>query len=575
MNLMTSQPRRTRLWWDATAAAAIAFVLSLPVLGYPLLNLNVPWGSGDLIAHYMSAQAWAPLGFPVSTTFGYPSGIDLAYMPTIDMTQNAFAWVVDAITGSPYVGLNLLLVLSFPLVAALAVVAFRLVGARGPLAIALAVAFTFIPYHFDRGLSHLYPATMYAGVTGVILALWIGTGRTADAKKQAIAVAFLVLVTGWSGMYYSAFAIALTLTAVAWRWMQGDTIRRVGRYALIPVSITGVTLLAFLPGAFRLLTDPPIMNMVERNASESVTLGGNLAQLLTPYSNLNLPILGSFNATLIESQRLVGSAAESGIAGFGTFITTAALLVFLIGWALRARRGRSTHPLPFIALLITVGTLFFIPWGAGYLVAGLITPQLRAWGRLSPILLLLFLVGAAAVLSRTRWNQPKPSVIPAVIIVAIVFVSNVLPFRAAYTQAVDDGRYIEGQLAAYTTAVNEAIPEKCGILQLPYMAFPENGIREPGLNDYEHGRLGLANPDKFFSYGTVKGTQEAVLTAALTDPPSRSQIDQLRQAGFCAMHVDRRGYTDVAWQRITTMLGADLGAPVAEGLDGAWLTYRL
>jgi len=151
----------------------------------------------------------------------------------------------------------------------------------------------------------------------------------------------------------------------------------------------------------------------------------------------------------------------------------------------------------------------------------------------------------------------------------------VLPFRATYTQAIDDGRYIEGQLRAYSTSVNAAIPEKCAILQLPYMAFPENGIREPGLNDYEHGRLGLANPDKLFSYGTVKGTQEAVFTAALTDPPSRSQLDQLRQAGFCAIHVDRRGYTDVAWQRITTMLGAELGTPVAEGLDGMWFTYRL
>ena len=572
---MTSQPRQTRLWWDATAAALIAFVLSLPVLGYPLLHLNVPWGSGDLIAHYMTVNTWTPLGFPASTNFGYPGGIDWAYIPTIDVTQNAFAWLVQLITGSPYAGLNLLLVLSFPLVAALAVIAFRLVGARGPLAIALAVAFTFIPYHFDRGLSHMYLATLYAGVTGVILAIWIGTGRTATTRKHTIAIAIVILVTSWSGMYYSVFAIALTLAAVAWRWMQGDAIGRVGRYALIPLSIVGASLVAFLPGAFRLLTDPPIINMVERNAADSVAFAGNLAQLLTPYATIDLPILGAFTSTLIESQQILGSAAESDIAGFGTFLTTAALLVFLIGWALRAREGRSAHPLPFIALLITIGTLFFVPWGAGYLVAGLITPQLRAWGRLSPILLLLFLIGAAAVLARTRWNQSKPAVIPAVIILAIVFVSNVLPFRAAYAQAIDQGRYIEEQLRSYATSVNAAIPEKCGILQLPYMAFPENGIREPGLNDYEHGRLGLANPNKFFSYGTVKGTQEAVLTAALTDPPSRSQLDQLRQAGFCAIHVDQRGYTDVAWQRITTMLGADLGAPVAEGLDGAWITYRL
>ena len=572
---MKSTVRSARVWWDASAAAVIAFVLSLPVLGYPLLNLNVPWGSGDLIAHYMTVNTWTPLGFPTSTTFGYPGGIDWAYIPTIDVTQNAFAWLVQLITGSPYAGLNLLLVLSFPLVAALAVIAFRLVGAQGPLAIALAVAFTFIPYHFDRGLSHMYLATLYAGVTGVILAIWIGTGRTSTTKKRAIAIAALVVITAWSGMYYSVFAIALTLTSVAWRWIQGDAIGRVGRYALIPLAIAGASLVAFLPGAIRLLTDPPIINMVERNAADSVAFAGNLAQLLTPYATIDLPILGAFTSTLVESQQILGSAAESGIAGFGTFVTTAALLVFLLGWVLRARRKQSTQPLPLIALLITVGTVLFVPWGAGYLVAGLITPQLRAWGRLSPILLLLFLLGAAAVLAKTARSRKRTALVSAAIIVAIVFTSNVLPFRSTYTQAVDNGRFIEGQLRAYTTSVNAAIPEQCGILQLPYMAFPENGIREPGLNDYEHGRLGLANPNKFFSYGTVKGTQEAVLTAALTDPPSRSQLDQLRQAGFCAIHLDKRGYTDVAWQRVTTMLGADLGAPVAEGLDGAWITYRL
>ena len=40
--------------------------------------------------------------------------------------------------------------------------------------------------------------------------------------------------------------------------------------------------------------------------------------------------------------------------------------------------------------------LFFVPWGLNYLFADLVTTQIRAWNRLLPFLLLLFILGAAA-----------------------------------------------------------------------------------------------------------------------------------------------------------------------------------
>ncbi len=137
-------------------------------------------------------------------------------------------------------------------------------------------------------------------------------------------------------------------------------------------------------------------------------------------------------------------------------------------------------------------------------------------------------------------DRPR-SIIAGAIIVVLVFASNVLPFRSMYATAVDNGRYLNGQLEEYRARLNAAIPTQCGVLQLPYMAFPENGIREPGLNDYEHAWQPLTNPGKLFSYGAVKGTQASLLAASLTDPPSRRQLSELRRKGFCAIHLDKRG----------------------------------
>lgn len=564
---------------DAAIAAFASFVVALPVLAPMLGALDAPWGSGDLIAHYMSASIWAPLGFPVSTRFGFPGGMNLAYVPTIDITQFGFAWLVGAVTGSPYTGFNLLLVLSFPLTAALTVVALRLVGARGPIAIALAVAFTLIPYHFDRGLSHISLATMYAAVTGVILALIVGSGRTPTATRPVfVGTIVLVVVTAWSGMYYAAFGIILTAAAVIWRWIQGDAARSLLRSALVPVGIAVLALAAFAPGAIRLLTDPPLINLVERPPADSVTFAGNLALLITPFTDLQF--LSRLSSTMEDSLAIVGVGAENPIGNSGTWVTTLALLVFLVGWGWLHRARVSRAPLPFLGYLTITALIFFIPWGAGYLFASTVSAQVRAWGRLTPILLLLFILGAAAVLARTRladersWGSIGAPVV-ALLIVLVVLTTQVLPFRATYAQAAETGRALRTELTQYATAVNTAVPQRCGVLQLPYMAYPENGIREPGLNDYEHGWHGLTNKGKFFSYGAVKGTDASVVTASLTDPPSRSQLEDLRALGFCAIHLDKRGYTDAAWQRVTAMLGADLGPPIAEGLDGAWLTYRL
>jgi len=375
-------------------------------------------------------------------------------------------------------------------------------------------------------------------------------------------------------MYYAALAILFTTPAVFLRWIQRDSARRVLRLATIPFGIAVLTILAFLPGAFRLLTDPPLLNLVTRSADDSVTFAGNVAQLLTPYPGLDLPILGRLSSTIEDSQASLTTPSESAVAGFGTLITTLGLAVFVLGWAARARRKQRT-PLSLIGLLLSVGVFFFVPWGGGYLFASLISPQVRAWGRLTPVLLLLILVGAAAVLARTRvnlrpWRSPLTWSIAAVVLLATLL-TQVLPFRSTYSSAVDQGRYLQSEIIDYPTAVNAAIPDRCGVLQLPYMAFPENGVREPGLNDYEHAWQPLVNRGKNFSYGTIKGTQESVLTAALTDPPTTSQLNELRQLGFCAVHVDKRGYTDIAWQRVTSTFGT----PVVEGLDGAWLLYRL
>ncbi|MBT5183182.1 MAG: hypothetical protein HOL91_06775, partial [Actinobacteria bacterium] len=159
-----------RTWIEVASTAVLATAISLLALLPALKKLGSAWGGGDMLSAYVNIENWGLFGFTTGNRFGYPLGMNQNLFPSIDITQNSFAALIGWITGNPFIGINLLLFLSFPLVAVLAYCSIRLTGLRGPLAVALAVAFTMIPFHFARGLGHISLATMYGAVTAVILA---------------------------------------------------------------------------------------------------------------------------------------------------------------------------------------------------------------------------------------------------------------------------------------------------------------------------------------------------------------------------------------------------------------------
>jgi hypothetical protein len=599
--------KNRRIALEAGIAALLSFALSLIVFAPLLGKLNKPWAAGDMLSTYVNSVNWDWWHYAVTTTYGFPDGMNLAYFPGVDITENLFAQIVNAISGSPYVGINLLLVLSFPLVAALTYLAIRIVGLQGPLAIALAASFSLIPYHFGRGLGHMYLSTMYAGVTGVILALLIGTGqlqhRYAAASRRGriwltIAIVILVIVTAVSGIYYAAFGLILGAAALLWRIARHDTWKSIGLATIPYAGIIVAVGLGLLPSVLAIKAAPPLASLGIRTPIESVLLAGNLAMAVLPFPMSTLPGMGRYNTKIAEAinaapkPHLEGSAATN----YGTWVTTACLIVLLIGLVFRMRdrskyrterfqeasektyEGRFPN-LTFIAYLTVVVILFFVPWGLNYLFAGTITPQIRGWNRLLPILLLLFILGAAIILAHLKVAKKPLFVWPLLVIVlGLTITDSVKPFAPIYSSTVDSIGARADTAAEYNTAINAAIPENCGILQLPYMKYPENGpINKQGLGlgDYDHFLQPLANSGKKWSYGAVKNTAESQWLESLPAFPMDKQFAELKEKGFCGIHLDTAGLLPQEQESMTSFYDAMLGKPVATGNNGAWILYAL
>jgi hypothetical protein len=569
-----------RIAIEAGVAAAIAFALSLIVFGPLLKYLDAAWSGGDMLSTYVNSVTWNGFGYSTTTQFGFPLGMNLNYFPGIDITENTFAMVVNTLTGSTFLGINLLLLISFPLVAALAYLTIRMTGLQGPLAIVFAVAFTFIPYHFGRALGHTYLATLYSAVTGIALVMLIGSGRFERYLRSpsrrvrwwfVAALVVMAIVIAWSGVYYAAFTLILGMATLLWRLGKKIPLRQVALELTPFIGIGVLAVIGFIPSILTLRNDPPLASLGERLPYESVIFAGNLAMAILPLPMSHLPGFDFYNRNVVEAIAAAPALENTIITNFGMWVSSGCLVIMIIG-LFRRQKGL----LPFIGYLTLVAGLFFVPWGLNYLVAGTLTAQIRAWNRLLPILLLLFILGASAVLARTRFTRYR-SVPIAVAIVALAFVviDSVVPFRQPIGEGVADAAGTTQKARDYATAVNAAIPGDCGILQLPYMAYPENGPLEPDLNDYDHFWPAITNLGKQWSYGSVKYTDASVWASQLPQTPSDAQVEELRAAGFCGIHVDARGFKGDGYQIVSDDLTKRFGPAVASGNEDKWRTFWL
>jgi hypothetical protein len=215
-----------------------------------------------------------------------------------------------------------------------------------------------------------------------------------------------------------------------------------------------------------------------------------------------------------------------------------------------------------------VSILFFIPWGLNYLFAATLTPQIRAWNRMIPVILLLLILLAATVLANLKFTKSaRPSITAIVIAVAILSVTaveSVWPWRALYANNAQDGHLVSQAAIDYTGAINTALPQDCGILQLPATVYPEQGPLG-NFNDYDHFWPSLTSKNKSWSYGAVKNTRAGAWMAQLPEVPGPEEVHTLAQAGFCGIHLDTRAFVAPAQERIVANLTARYGPATATG----------
>jgi phosphoglycerol transferase len=206
-------------------------------------------------------------------------------------------------------------------------------------------------------------------------------------------------------------------------------------------------------------------------------------------------------------------------------------------------------------LLATVG-------GFSGVIAYLVTPQLRAWARMS-IFIEFFALAAVAVLADQlairRGMRVGGAVLATLLVIGFLDQTNAgsVPEYAATA-----ARYRSD--AALVKTLEAKLPRGARVFELPYEPFPEPqpAFAPPDLGPYDMARPYLHSHHLRWSYGLMKG-RAGDWQAALVALPPALVARALVAAGFSGIYVDRGGYADGAAYVVNALSEATGAQPIS------------
>jgi phosphoglycerol transferase len=500
---------------------------------------------------------------------GAPFGQQLYDFPVLvgDSLHLALIKLLGVFYSDPVLVLNLFFLLSFPLVALVSFVVLRQLGISSAVALVCSVLYALAPYHFVRGEFHLWLAAYYSVPVGAYLVLSLLSGRAlftkrartggprllAWASKRSLVTLILCLVVACAGtVYYAAFTGMLLVAVMVLILVTRRDIRGLIQGGIVVGLIVGFLLLSSLPNLMYEFQNGPNNEAAVRPVTESEEKGLRLITMVFPAPGHQVDAIADFAENFYNGDGKNLTKGEGPNQSLGLIATLGFLWLLLVAlagclsprWQIgRLEQHRQLATATVIAFLIgTVG-------GISLVFAYLVSPEIRAWNRIS-IFIAFFAIAAIALLlealqERIRVRRGGPVlvgiVLSSVLLIGLYDQSGKHASVPNYSSAKD--RYSND--AAFVSAIDDELPSQAQVFQLPYVPFPE-GSAPNEMKDYDLLRPYLHDNDLRWSFGAVKGRPEAEWQADLADKPTEDLVDTVIAKGFDGVYIDRQGYPDRA-----------------------------
>jgi phosphoglycerol transferase len=438
----------------------------------------------------LAQQPW----FAHNTHLGYPGELNTLF----PLGDNGHLLIIKFLTLlglSPPASIDCYYLLSFFLAAAAAFCCMESLGLRRPLACAGAVIYTLLPYHFLRGVSHLYLAAYFMVPMAVWTVLQLAHPNLPRNRRRLCWLWCLIIPA--FGVYY-AFFMAFLLAAHGLLESVAQRLGKVARHhaqALGWVAL-GTALQLYVPILAALHGDP--VNIPRRPAADAEVYSLKLTQMLLPSLHHLGNRFSKAHAHYVATAPLVN---ENGTANLGLLASIA--FVMVVGLSLVRLLRPTPAPAGSVALRLSVMVWLSFSYATTGGLASLVSyvgfRPIRATNRIVVYIAFCVILAALLTLQRTfvtrrRWG---PWVCCAALMGVLLYDLNSYGFGQNYAQAAA----LQARDAAFFSQLEAQLPPAAALFQLPYLPYPEGGL---GIRDYDGARPYLHTAALRFSFGAAR-----------------------------------------------------------------------
>lgn len=564
------------------AASIIATFVILWQMRILDFDLNVlPGTSGDGLLGIMTLRSMKESGLRglwINSRLGAPDVSALVDCPFLDLPMAVLGYIFTVIFRSEITAFYLLYIITYPLAAASMCFLMSKLTDRAWMNILISVLYAITPYHFWRGMGHLTLSFYYVIPLGIYCAMIVAsenyTGLLPQKWKDSagIKVCWLLLIflIGISNVYYSFFCMIMVLMSIIYKLVIKKTWKVMIYEASVFYEMAAAFLAGILPKVIFSLKYGKNTVACVRLPWESELYGLKIIQLFVPTSLTKSDFLRNIFTEYTENgfninENMAASMGSVGCVGF----------VLMCVWVIQKlmlenkRRTREDAIVTFCSLNTLVLVLYCTTGGFGTIFSYLVTPEIRALNRVSIVIEALAMMALSVFL--VSHCKKIFSIIFMVILSLYTFYADIPPIRALGTQ--DVVKDCSNVYSAFFSEIEEQLEEDSMVYQLPMAEFPEYGYVY-NMADYSMLRGYLFTDTIRWSYGGVKGRNDAAKGLYVDNGMSKTFVEELLNNGFSGVYIDTEGYED-GGAAINGFYQKQLGIKPLVSEDGKLYFYNL
>ena len=565
----------------------IAFVL-YSLYGLPVSELNIPirdiYAPGDgrltlAVFKMVVAEEWSSLIVPFTPHLNAPFVYDSYDFPQPFFAEFLYIKLLSIFSTDSVVVFNLYYLSTYFLNAFTMYWVLRRFRVYVLLAIAGSLIFTFLPYHYWR-----LPHTFYAGY--FFIPLWIyylllltnkkplffkkkvGESKYSFdwSKRNIIIILVLLISSTWNFYYTFFFSFFMGFTLLS------NFIYRNSKHHILSTLI--FISLAIAPFAANMIPykayeieNGKNFQVGGRVAVESETLGLTIATLILPSIDHQIKRADELGRSYHYRSHIFNESNDGTLGVFGAI--GFCILMFVVFFHNKFNRVLSR-----LAYFTLGAVLLSTAGGFGTIFAFLVSPQIRAYNRISMFVAAMSLIALMLFINKYIGKNKITKFLVAFFI-AVFGLFDIINKEMSFevnqkfkTEYLSDQGFIQ-QIESQFDSSNEKIM----IAQFPFLNFPEN----PGgvlMGNYEQFQGYIHSDNLYWSFGSMKGREADTWWKDFHKKSIEEQVRVLEEAGFSGIMINRNGHIDNA-ENIESSLIQLLGSKPMVSENKILSFYRL